>query len=82
MDEVRFKDLPATNNNRCSSMLENQMQCAERASIDVAPGVYFCKHHFAVDRVLNEAKGVKYIAYDMQGNRINEETETYQPPQK
>lgn len=92
MNEVRFRDLPATNAHRCSVMLENKMQCTERASMEVAPdkgvessipeGTYICKHHFAVERALNEAEGVKYIAYDVNGDRINETMETYKPPQK
>jgi hypothetical protein len=91
-NEVRFRDLPATNAHRCSVMLENKMQCTEHAAIEVAPdggvesqqpeGSFICKHHFAVERALNEAEGVKYIAHDMQGNRINERKEKYQPPQK
>lgn len=88
INEVRFRDLPATTLHRCSVMLENKMQCTEHAAIEIAPadnkaeGTYICKHHFAVERSLNEREGVKYIAYDTQGNRINEATETYKPPQK
>jgi hypothetical protein len=91
VNEVRFRDLPATNAHRCSVLMPNKMQCSERASIEYItktagdklsdPNV-ICKHHFAVERALNEAEGVKYIAYDTQGNRINEREEKYQPPQK
>lgn len=92
INEVRFRDLPATTLHRCSVMLENKMQCTEHAAIGIAPNMnvsspeeketYICKHHFAVERSLNEREGVKYIAHDTQGNRINEATETYKPPQK
>lgn len=92
INEIRFRDLPATNNYKCYVMLENKMQCQERASIEyisrendseLSPPNVICKHHFAVERALNEAEGIKYIFYDQTGMKVLEEKkETYQPPQK
>ena len=92
VNEVRFRDLPATNAHRCSVLMPNKMQSSERASLEYItktagdklsdPNV-ICKHHFAVERSLNEAEGAKYLFYDETGLRVlDENTEIYKPPQK
>jgi hypothetical protein len=96
--EVHFRDLPASTAYKCNVMLESKMQCQERAAIEYFsvdnPSVnptdrnikrdnHICKHHFAVERALNEAEGTKYIAYTEDGMaKMDENKETYQPPQK
>ncbi|HEY1645092.1 MAG TPA: hypothetical protein VGF75_01765 [Candidatus Saccharimonadales bacterium] len=88
--EVYFRDLPASSAYKCNVMLENKMQCQERASVEYFTAQertnisrnHICKHHFAVERQLNEAEGTKYLLYTSEGKLMDETKEEFKPPQK
>lgn len=94
MNEVHFYDLSANTAYKCDTMLPNKTQCPTRAVVAIVPNTdiepsratanhsHMCRHHFSLERAMNEREGVKYIFHDEKGEAASDVDKEYKPPQK
>lgn len=94
MSEVHYYDLSANTAFKCDTMLPSRLQCPARAVVAIVPNPdiepsratvnhsHLCRHHFSLERALNEREGVKYIFHDNTGEAVSDVDKEYVPPQK
>lgn len=89
-NEVHFYDLSANTAFKCDTMLPNKTQCLSRAVVSIVPDrdadelnhSHLCRHHFTLERALNEKEGMKYIYHDSNGKVASDVDKEYKPAQK
>jgi len=94
VNEVNYYDLSANTAYKCDTMLPSKLQCPSRAVVAIVPNTdiepsrttanhsHLCRHHFSLERALNEREGVKYIFHDSTGKVASDVDKEYKPAQK